>query len=79
MTGVILDNREFSFVEKHLVGKKAKLKPICQKVLQKYIDLVIVQVEKKTADALPSNVGIFVGWMVTAKRTLYRNFWTFPN
>ena len=63
MEWVTLENREFSFVEKLLVCKKTKLEPICQKTLQKYIDLVTVQVDKKIADALPSNFGIVVnGW-----------------
>ena len=63
MEWVILENCEFSFVEKPLVRKNTKLKPICRKTLQKYIDLVTVQVEKKIADAKPNNFGIIVdGW-----------------
>ena len=53
---VILENREYSFVDKPLVRKNTKLEPICQKTLQKYIDLVSLEVEKKITSALPSNL-----------------------
>ena len=33
---VILENREYSFVDKPLVRKNTKLEPICQKTLQKF-------------------------------------------
>ena len=60
---MILENREFSFVETPLVRKNTKLEPICQITLQKYIDSVTVQEEKKSADAPPNNFGIIVdGW-----------------
>ena len=60
---VILENREYSFVDKPLVRKNTKLEPICQKTLQKYIDLVSLEVEKKITSALPSNFGLIVdGW-----------------
>ena len=42
MEKVILECREFSFVEKPLVRKITKLEPICQKLLQKYFDIVAV-------------------------------------
>ena len=59
---VILENREYSSVDKPLVRKNTKLEPICQKTLQKYIDLVSLEVEK-IASALPSNSGLIVdGW-----------------
>ena len=42
---VILENREYSFVDEPLVRNNTKLEPICQKILQKYIDLVSLEVE----------------------------------
>ena len=60
---VILKKREYSFFDKPLVRRNTKLEPICQKTLQKYIDLVSLEVEKKITIALPSNFGLIVdGW-----------------
>ena len=75
---MILENREFSFVGKPLMRKNTKLQPICQKTLQKYIDLVTVQVEKKSADILPSNLG-FLSMDVAASEHFIGIFGCFQN
>ena len=61
MEWVILEIREFSFVEKPLVRKNTKLEPICQKTLQMYIDLVTVQVEEKLPTLYQATLEIL--WM----------------
>ena len=60
---VIMENRELHFPEKVLVRKYTKLDSICEETLLKYMDKLVVAVEKEVTETLPKNFGIICdGW-----------------
>ena len=61
-----MENRELHFPEKVLVRKYTKLDSICEETLLKYMDKLVVAVEKEVAETLPEKFGMFVLFNATS-------------
>lgn len=60
---VILGLRPFSCVEDKILQRYSNLEPICIETLMKYVDKIVLQVEKKITDILPDRFAlVFDGW-----------------
>ena len=60
---IVMENREFAFVDKPLVRKYSRLEKICTKTFMKYLRLTTKEVEKKLVIELPNKSEIVLdGW-----------------
>ena len=65
---VVMENLEFSYVEKAYTRQYSNLKPITRKTLMKYLTLVTKEVEGIIRKMLPNQFGlIFDGWTDNGK------------